>query len=87
MASVSIWQTAQGQNCAAHASDILTHEFAHILGIADPPMDTCDGCTNIMGNVTGPIDSAVCDQIDRNFRTNQETASIPINHPCHPQFV
>jgi len=50
-------------------------------------MDTCDGCTNIMGNVTGPIDSAVCDQVDRNFRTNQETASIPINHPCHPQFV
>lgn len=86
LATVRIWETAPGQDCTANATDILTHEFAHLLGIDDPPPG-CNGCTNIMGSVTGAIDNQVCDQADANFRTQAEIGPPPFNHPCRPPVV
>lgn len=88
LATIRIWETAGSQNCTASATDILTHEFAHLLGIDDPPVG-CSGCTNIMGSVTGPIDAQVCDQANDNFKTDAESTPDPPDdgHPCRPQVV
>jgi hypothetical protein len=87
LATIRIWETAPGQDCSANATDSLTHEFAHLLGIDDPPAG-CDNCTNIMGSVTGPTDAQVCDQANDNFQTDSETFELPDDgHPCRPQVV
>jgi hypothetical protein len=79
--TIRVWQKASGTaNCSAQATELLTHEFTHLLGVEDPPAG-CD-CTNIMGDVEGAIDGQVCQTIDQVYQTLNETPDPDPEHPC-----
>lgn len=78
--TIRVWQTAGTQACSGSASALLTHELAHLLGLADPPAGC--SCSNIMGDVNGSIDAQVCQTIDEVYRTGDEIAVGDPPHPC-----
>lgn len=79
-ASVKIFQSAGGSDCAGSWTDILTHEFGHVLGLDDADSSTCGG--RIMADVSGLILQEDCDQIDMNYLTGVERPDDDRDHPC-----